>query len=217
MTHILITVILAHFLALLSPGPDFLLVVRSGIRNSKLNALGVPLGIAIGNGIYIFLCLIGVGAILTTSIVVMSVMKFLGGLFLTYLAFMAIRAKKSDYTDLVKEGKKNAVGVKDSCFLRGFMTGFISAIMNPKNPIFYLSIFSVVLTDGIVLPVKIGLGVWMMSVVFIWDSLIVYVLSRDVVKRYFSKVIYYIDKFTGALLGVIGLSLIKSAFARSRL
>ena len=45
-TTIFITVALAHFVALLSPGPDFLLVVKSAVRNKKQVAIGVALGIA---------------------------------------------------------------------------------------------------------------------------------------------------------------------------
>ena len=56
---------IAHFLALLSPGPDFVLVVKSAIRNKDRNAIGVALGIAIANAVYIGLCLIGVGSILS--------------------------------------------------------------------------------------------------------------------------------------------------------
>ncbi|TXX97145.1 lysine transporter LysE, partial [Vibrio mimicus] len=33
LTSIFVTVAIAHFLALLSPGPDFVLVVKSAIRN----------------------------------------------------------------------------------------------------------------------------------------------------------------------------------------
>ena len=49
----IMTVIVAHLLALISPGPDFLLVVRSAIRNTRRKALGVALGIAFANGFYI--------------------------------------------------------------------------------------------------------------------------------------------------------------------
>ncbi len=38
-----VTVAIAHFLALLSPGPDFVLVVKSAIKNSGNRAVGVAL------------------------------------------------------------------------------------------------------------------------------------------------------------------------------
>ncbi|WP_277422653.1 LysE family translocator [Photobacterium sanguinicancri] len=91
---IFVTVAVAHFLALLSPGPDFVIVVKSAIRNSGKNALGVALGIATANAVYIGLCLIGVGSILAASVPIMITLKVIGGLFLIYLAVQAIRARK---------------------------------------------------------------------------------------------------------------------------
>jgi threonine/homoserine/homoserine lactone efflux protein len=97
---IFVTVALAHFLALLSPGPDFVLVVKSAIKNNGKNAIGVAIGIASANALYITLCLIGVGSILAASIYVMVGLKIVGGLFLIYLAVQALRAHKSSYNNL---------------------------------------------------------------------------------------------------------------------
>lgn len=47
----------AHLLALLSPGPDFLLVVRSGLLHGPRRTAAVCLGIALGNGVFILLAL----------------------------------------------------------------------------------------------------------------------------------------------------------------
>lgn len=44
---IVMTVVAAHFLALISPGPDFLMMVRSALRNSRRRAIGMALGIAL--------------------------------------------------------------------------------------------------------------------------------------------------------------------------
>lgn len=52
---IITTVVVAHFLALISPGPDFLLIVKSAVRNKKTQAIGVAFGIASANAIYISL------------------------------------------------------------------------------------------------------------------------------------------------------------------
>lgn len=215
----ILTVVFAHFLALLSPGPDFILVVKSGVRNTKRNALGIAVGIAAANAVYIALCIVGIGEILSRSIVVMKVLKLCGGLFLTYVAIMALKSRKKDYAFLVEsEGDPRTGGDRGrgSSFAREFLTGFLSGISNPKNLIFYLSLFSVVLTAGIDLRVKVGLGVWMTLLVFAWDASILLVLSKRAVRSVFSRIAFYVDKVAGTILGLIGVRLIETAILEDR-
>ncbi|MGF1683464.1 LysE family transporter [Photobacterium minamisatsumaniensis] len=208
---IFVTVAIAHFLALLSPGPDFVIVVKSAIRNSGKNALGVAFGIATANAVYIGLCLIGVGSILAASVPIMITLKIIGGLFLIYLAVQAIRARKNAYENIDITVSKIS---HQTTFIREFITGFMSGILNPKNLLFYLSLFTVVLTNDVGFSFKIGLGIWMTLVVFIWDAAIISLLSTPKVRRQFTRLAYYIDKVTGVLLGLIGFTIVKSAIIR---
>lgn len=210
---IFVTVAIAHFLALLSPGPDFVLVVKSAIRNKGKNAIGVALGIASANALYIALCLVGVGSILAASVTLMIVLKVIGGLFLIYLAIQALRASKSSYndTDIAEQNNESTAQVT---FFHEFITGFMSGILNPKNLLFYLSLFTVVLTPEVGFAFKLGLGIWMTSVVFLWDLSIIFLLSTPKVRSKFTKLAYYIDKVTGAILGLIGFAIVKSALSK---
>lgn len=207
---IMTTVVVAHFIALVSPGPDFLLVVRSAVRNTKSRALGVAFGISAANGVYITLCIVGVGAVLATSYVIMMALKIAGGLFLLYVAFLAIRSKRSDYA-FISEENAQARPLEGNTFGKEFLTGFISGISNPKNILFYLSLFSVVLTSEVSIWFRIALGIWMTVLVFLWDAFIIFVLSQDRVRRVFSKIAFYVDKAAGSILGLIGLKLVESA------
>ena len=207
-----LTVALAHFLALLSPGPDFVLVVKSAVRNDRSKAIGVAAGISTANALYIALCLAGVGALLASSVWVMISLKIIGGLFLLFLAIQALRAKRSAYAELSVDNDKIQYG--KSSFIKEFITGFMSGILNPKNLLFYLSLFTVVLTSDVGLAFKIALGVWMTLVVFFWDTAIIFMLSTNKARSRFTKLAYYIDKITGVILGVVGFSIVKSAFAK---
>jgi len=213
LTSIFITVALAHFLALLSPGPDFLLIVKSAISNKTKNAIGVALGIAIANAVYIVLCLVGVGSILASSVPIMIALKIIGGLFLIYLAIQALKARKSSYQNIAVVEASNEPQQNKS-FAFELATGFMSGILNPKNLLFYLSLFTVVLTNEVSLGFKISLGVWMTSVVFLWDAAIVLLLSTPKIRTRFTKMAFYIDKLTGAILGTIGITIVKSAISR---
>lgn len=208
------TVVAAHLIALISPGPDFILVVKSGVRNSAKKALGVAFGIAAANALYIALCLIGVGALLAESIIIMSIIKGLGGIFLTYVAVMALRSKRQDYAFINQTGAQNGPG--GSSFLKEFCTGFLSGLLNPKNPIFYLSLFSLVLNSQVSFWLKLGLASWMTFAVFAWDAFIILVLSREKVRRRFSKMAFYVDKIAGTILGLVGLQLVRSAVAHEK-
>lgn len=206
------TVALAHFLALLSPGPDFVLIVKSSIKHGGKKSIGVAAGIASANAVYISLCLAGVGSILAASVTIMVGLKIAGGLFLIYLAFMALKAKKSSCAELAAFSTEHEeIG---TTVAKEFFTGFMSGILNPKNLLFYLSLFTVVLTSDVSFAFKLGLAVWMTLVVFLWDVAIIYFLSTNQVCQKFSKAAYYIDKFTGALLGIMGLAIVRSALTK---
>lgn len=210
---IFITVAVAHFLALLSPGPDFVLVVKSAFKGNRKNAVGVALGIATANAVYIGLCLIGVGAILSTSVSLMIALKFIGGLFLMYIAFNALKAPKNSYQNMTAISS-NSTEFSLLSFSKEFVTGFLSGILNPKNLLFYLSLFTVALTPDISLQFKMILGTWMTAIVFLWDVTIIYFLSKNSVRKKFTKMAFYIDKITGFILGAIGFSIVNSVWAK---
>ncbi len=205
---LVMTVVTAHFLALLSPGPDFMLIVKSGIRNGIRKAMGVSLGISCANGIYITLCIAGLGTFLAHSLLLLRALKAFGGVFLLYLALKALRAGKDDYPDLSAE---DIPSLSRTSFMKEFFTGFISGISNPKNLVFYLSLFAMVLTGGTGLPLKIGLGIWMTGMVLVWDSFILLILSRRHVRKTFSGAVFYVDKAAGTVIGLLGIKLILTA------
>ena len=207
---IISTVVIAHFLALISPGPDFLMVVRSALRNTRRRAVGVSLGIALANGIYIVLCVIGVGSAIAHSLWLMVTLKIIGGCFLLYIAYHALKARRHDYAFLIQNQDESRLQNAPS-FWKEFWLGMGSGLSNPKNIIFYLSLFSVVLTPESGMMLSVGLGIWMTLLVFVWDTMIIFVLSPKRVRQTFSKIAFYIDKIAGLLLGFMGYKLLQTA------
>jgi len=54
----------------------------------------------------------------------------------------------------------------------------------------------------------------MTAIVFLWDLSIIFLLSTRTMRSKFTKAAYYIDKVTGALLGFIGFTIVKSALVK---
>ncbi|HDF2343073.1 TPA: LysE family transporter [Morganella morganii] len=210
---IFFAVALAHFIALISPGPDFLLIIKSTLRNSRRVAFGVVSGIATANALYIVLCLAGAGAILAQSVTLMILIKLFGGVFLLFIAWQALRARKSDYRFLMAQAAEDKNTHPQSTFTKEFLIGLSSGLLNPKNLLFYLSLFTVVLEsqDNSAL-FKTGIALWMVMAVLIWDSLIMYLLTRPAVRQQFNRCAFWIDKTAGIILGMVGLKIIHMTF-----
>ena len=80
---------LSHFVALLSPGPDFFLLVGYAIRYRLRGSVGLCLGIAAGNGLYIILAIIGWG-ILRQAPLLFTVIELLGAAYLLWIGFAPV-------------------------------------------------------------------------------------------------------------------------------
>ncbi len=184
----------AHFLALLSPGPDFFLIVRSAVVNGARVASGVCVGIALANGVYIGLAIGGV-AVLQEVTGLFAVLKWAGCAYLAWLGWRFLTVR--DET-LAPEAEARAV--RRGSWWRECRVGFLSGILNPKNSLFYASLFSLGFERDTPFGVQLAYGIWMFAVVLLWDLCIARAAGHPPVVRRFMMHVRTVERITGAVL-----------------
>ncbi|MEF9890905.1 MULTISPECIES: LysE family translocator [Citrobacter] len=187
---------LAHFVALLSPGPDFFLLVGYAIRYRIRGSAGLCVGIAIGNGLYILLAIIGWG-ILRQLPLLFTVIELLGALYLLWIGSLLIRSRPQTLT---------GADAQSSCpgFSKQLLLGLGSSLLNPKNALFYLALMTALLGPSVTLLQQTMSGLWMTSVVLFWDLLIVMFIGLPQIQRRLTRGILWIERIAGGVLIIFG-------------
>ena len=86
--------------------------------------------------------------------------------------------------------------------------GFFCNVFNPKAPVYFVAIFTLVLSPGIPLWQLAIYGVWMMVLQLAWFSTVVLLLSIPAINRRFQRFEHWIDRVLGSAMIVLGLNLI---------
>lgn len=183
-----------HFLALLSPGPDFFLIVRSAVVNGTRVASGVCVGIALANGLYIALAISGVAALQEVTGLV-SALTWGGCAYLAWLGwrFLGVRGAARFPTD-------DGPAVLRSSWGKECRVGFLSGMLNPKNSLFYASLFSLGFGPATPMPVQLAYGAWMFAVVLLWDLGIARAAGHPPVVKRFMAHVRKVERVTGVIL-----------------
>ncbi|AEF56312.1 LysE family translocator [Marinomonas posidonica] len=118
-----------------APGPGMLYVLSRTISGGRSVGVASTLGAASGGVVHVFAAALGMSAILATSAVAFTVVKYLGAIFLVYLGVKMILSafKKVDLSTVKRETEKKGE-IKSA-----FYQGVISEILNPKTAIFFLA------------------------------------------------------------------------------
>ncbi|RXJ91608.1 lysine transporter LysE [Arcobacter sp. CECT 8983] len=201
-----ITLALAHFVALLSPGVDFFIILSNSSKYGKLSGILTSVGIAFANLVYILLALLGISLIKENENIFLLI-KLLGSLYLIYIAFMLLKTKKRELFE--KEEKKSK---KQKNIIKYFSMGFLSAILNPKNSIFYFTMFSISINTDTPLFVQSFYALWMFLAVLLWDIFIVYLVTSKKSKLFLEKYSNLIEKICGLILLFIASFIIIDSF-----
>ncbi|WP_070965588.1 LysE family translocator [Vibrio sonorensis] len=187
---------LAHFVALLSPGQDFFLIVAHSLRHRLRGSRYICLGIAIGNAIYIAVTILGWTSIRDNQMA-FSFVEISGALYLLWIGSKLIQSKKSDAIwDTEQEKVPSAI--------KQLLLGLNSAILNPKNALFYMSLMAVILGNEVTLAQQITSGVWMFLIVLLWNLLIAATIGQPRVQTYLAKGIHIIERSAGVILICFG-------------
>lgn len=183
---------LAHFMALLSPGPDFFLLVGYAVRYRLRGSIGLCLGIAAGNGLYILLVVIGSGLLREVPLL-FTVIELLGAAYLLWVGRQLLRSRAGQVAWEHTESARPSLS-------RQLLLGLGSSLLNPKNALFYLALMTALLGPDVTVAQQAICGVWMTSVVLLWDLLLVMLIAQPQVQRRLGSLIWKIERTAGGIL-----------------
>jgi RhtB (resistance to homoserine/threonine) family protein len=203
----LLVVALAHLLAVMSPGPDFFLTMRNSLAYSRRTGIYTAAGIALGLIVHIAYSLLGIGFIISKSIILFTAIKFLGAGYLIYIGYKCIRSKSA------VQKTEELVQQTDIVPLKALKMGFLTNVLNPKATLFFLALFTQVISGTTPVGIQLIYGIEMVLMTFVWFTLVAALLSHTVIRSRFTKIQSKAEKVFGVILIALG---IKVALSTSK-
>ncbi len=190
-------------MAVISPGPDFAIVIKNSLAYSRKAGVYTALGIGMGLSVHVLYTLVGIGFIISRSILLFNLIKYLGAAYLIYLGISALLSK-SDYKLTVKYSKKE----KELPFHKAFLEGFLTNVLNPKATLFFVGVFTQLIDKSTPLFIQAFYGLEIMTIAFIWFSVLAVVLSHSLVQKRIAGAQKYFVKAMGGILILLGVKVI---------
>ena len=195
-----LTIAILHLFAVVSPGPDFVLITRQSLRFNRRVAIWTSLGIGVGILFHSLLAITGLVILITSNELFSTILKIIGSVYLLYLGINSV----------IGDQKKSELDEKDKDNINkfnGFLVGLITNITNVKAILFFVTVFSVVIDAGNSLSL-IFYGVYMALATFLWFAFISYVFTSNKFKNKFSSFLTIFEKGIGMILILLSLQII---------
>jgi RhtB (resistance to homoserine/threonine) family protein len=195
-----LTVFSLGMVAVMSPGPDFALTLRNSLVYSRKTGIYTALGITVGHIIHATYSLIGIGAIITRSIVLFNIIKWVGAAYLIYIGIKSLKTKKHQEVRVTKEARNITNWA-------AFRIGLLGDVLNPKATLFFLALFTQIIHPATPLNIQLVYGGTIVVQALVWYTLVAVLISQNVVKKLFQSILHWIERITGAVLIGLGLRL----------
>jgi threonine/homoserine/homoserine lactone efflux protein len=168
------TIAIAHLFAVASPGPDFAVVLKQCVTNGTRSGIWTSLGVAAAILLHVTYCILGVALLFTQS----------------PLLFMAVRylaAIELSSTSVVKP-------------VQAFYLGFLTNGLNPKATLFFLSLFTVVISPVTPTFVQASYGLYLAVATFTWFTMLSVVLGHEKFRSRILKLGIWFERIMGLIL-----------------
>ncbi len=193
----------ASFALSISPGPDVIYILTKTISGGKKVGFASSFGVCTGALFHVLLASIGLSAILVSSELAFTFIKYIGA---TYLIYLAYKSFKSAGTSLHIEHSKKT---KESPW-KAFKQGMLIDILNPKVAIFFMAFLPQFVREGYgsVSIQLFYLGFLVICVGIVVESIYVLLASKLTHKiRNSKKISIWLDKIVGTIFIGLGLKL----------
>ena len=196
-----LTVFTVGVLAIVTPGPDFALTLRSSLVHSRQAGIYTAIGVGVGNTIHATYCLVGIGAVISQSILLFSLLKWIGAGYLIYLGVKSLSAKAVTISSQFDKSARNISR------WAAFRIGLFGNLLNPKATLFFLALFTQIVQPATPFAIQALYGFTVAVLSLVWFALVATVVSKRSLKNYVLSVSHWIERVTGGALIFLGLRL----------
>jgi threonine/homoserine/homoserine lactone efflux protein len=120
---------LAALALLLVPGPAVLYIVMQSAEHGRVAGLVSVAGVHLGTLVHVGAAAVGLSALIVSSAVAFSVVKYAGAAYLVYLGLRRLFARE----------RPDVVRIQEQPFGQLFRRGAVVNVLNPKTALFFLA------------------------------------------------------------------------------
>ncbi|MBV7317217.1 LysE family translocator [Shewanella sp. NIFS-20-20] len=212
---LLITLALVHSIALVSPGPDFAIIIKTASQQTRAAAIACAFGIATAILVHTILSLTGVSVVIARSELAYLSVQVLGACYLAWIGIGALRGAYGSWQrPSVPESAQTSAGDQPHNSLvpmtrrQGFFIGLYTNLLNPKALIFFITLFSALMTPEINIATKTAAAIILFSLSILWFVSLAVLLSKANIQARLQRISPYIDLTTGIVFVVVAASIL---------
>jgi threonine/homoserine/homoserine lactone efflux protein len=202
----LLVIALAFFVVAVTPGPANISNAIIAMSMGRATSLIYGAGLSAGLVIWGIVAASGLGAVLQSSVYLLTILKLLGGLYLLWLAYSTARTSFR-----LEEQHQRPISAEMEA-TKWFFRGFVLNISNPKTVIAWLAALSVGLDSGDGISALLVAVVVCVVVGFATNAMYSLVFSVRGMMQIYQRISHWINRLAAAFFAIAGLGLIRSAF-----
>jgi len=187
-------------LGVISPGPDFSVVVKNSLTKGRKEGLLTALGIASGMTIHITYSILGMGLLLGPESPIIKWIKVLGACYLIYLGIRSILSTSTSQ-------KTEKASVKPKTKRSWYYEGLFTNLLNPHAALFLISIISSIIDENSLLIVTLT-GFCIALTGLSWFTIVSVIFSFKTISKRFLQHTNLINRMLGLVLIAFGLRLL---------
>lgn len=197
-----LTLFAAWLVAIVSPGPDFLAVVRTAASRGRHQGYRVGAGVVTGIACWATLALTGLSLLLARFAHLYLVLRAVGAVFLLlYGAHIVWATWRS-------RGQEPSEQADDARGQHPFRLGLATNLANPKAVLFFGALFASVLPPHLNIAAKVLVVLAMLAIGLAWFGLVAALAGSPAVMRRYRHAQRALDGVAGGLFVVVGAALL---------
>ncbi len=195
------SVLIVFSLAIISPGPNFIMVVHTSLTDSRKTGLYTALGVATGSGLFALAGMVGLILVINSFSFFSKIIPICGGSYLVWIGFSMLNSARKQSTSVSTIPIDHAFSLRP---VAAYRTGLLTNLTNPKAWAFYFSLFTLVMTPETPLWAKATLNLSMFILSFAWYATVAILITNDRVQPFFLRVQPKVQLILGVLLFWLG-------------
>lgn len=202
-----LTIAVLHWVALVTPGVNFVLILQLAAGSPRSVSLSAAAGITTVTFLWALLAILGMGAAFSAHPALRQAFQIAGGAYLCYVAWKLWRSPAAVTTEVKAVTTRRAAA---------FRMGFITNVFNPKTALFFGSVFATALPPSPGPAVLAGavLLCWFNAVV--WHVFLALAFSHGRIQSAYRRGRLAFNRGAAALVGAFGLRLLSNTLQELR-